>query len=93
MMEIVYGPAIAACALQSLLFGLVFALSLPHLEVRCTGILRGGALRRTGLGLVGGGLYGLAHLTLVCANDGFPPRIIQSTGVALILVGIVIAVS
>ncbi len=87
MMEIAFGPVIAACALKSLVFGALFALVFPMLETRLAkGAPASGIVRRLGLGLLSGGLFGIAHLAIVCAADGFPPRIIQSTAVALLII-------
>jgi len=87
MMEIAFGPVIAACALKSLVFGALFAILFPMIETRLAkGAPASGIARRLGLGLLGGGLFGIAHLAIVCAADGFPPRIIQSTAVALALI-------
>jgi hypothetical protein len=87
MMEIAFGPVIVECALKSLMFGALFAILFPMLETRLAkGAPGAGLVRRLGLGLLGGGLFGLAHLAIVCAADGFPPRIIQSTAVALTLI-------
>jgi|LNFM01.1.fsa_nt_gb hypothetical protein len=87
MMEIAFGPVIAACALKSLMFGALFAILFPMLETRLAkGTPASGIVRRLGLGLLSGGLFGIAHLAIVCAADGFPPRIIQSTGLALLII-------
>ncbi len=87
MMEIAFGPVIAACALKSLVFGALFAILFPMLETRIASRAPAtGLVRRIGLALLGGGLFGIAHLAIVCAADGFPPRIIQSTAVGLALV-------
>ena len=86
MMEIAFGPVIAACALKSLAFGALFAILFPMLETRIAGSAPvTGLVRRLGLALLGGGLFGIAHLAIVCGADGFPPRIIQTTAVALVL--------
>ncbi|MEZ5857350.1 MAG: hypothetical protein R3D67_22440, partial [Hyphomicrobiaceae bacterium] len=79
---------VLACAVQSAIFGLLLAGLVPMIVKRLGGVDLGGLARRAGVGLVGGGLFGLVHLVTVCAADGFPPRIIQSTGVALIIVGV-----
>jgi hypothetical protein len=84
MMEIVYGPVLLSCAVQSIAFGLIFAWMHPFLMRRFFGVpamIRAG---RAGLALLSGGLFGLGHLALVCSADGFPPRIIQSAAVALV---------
>lgn len=89
MMEIAFGPVIVACAAKSLAFGLLFAVLFPLVERRLAPGRRATSIgRRLGLGLLGGGLFGLAHLTIVCAADGFPPRIIQSAAVALALLAL-----
>lgn len=86
MMEIAFGPVIAACALKSLAFGALFAILFPMLETRLAkGAPASGIVRRLGLGLLSGGLFGIAHLAIVCAADGFPPRIIQSAGILLLI--------
>lgn len=87
MMEIAFGPVVAACALNSLGFGVLFALLFPLLEIRLAeGGPPTGLARRLGLALLGGGLFGLIHLAVVCAAAGLPPRIIQSAVVAFALV-------
>jgi hypothetical protein len=87
MMEIAFGPVIVACALKSLMFGALFAILFPMFEMRfAKGAPASGIVRRVGLGLLGGGLFGLVHLAIVCASDGFPPRIIQSTAVGLAMI-------
>jgi hypothetical protein len=83
-MEIVYGPVLLACAIQSAVFGILFALLFPAIAKRL-GSTVGGLSRRAGLALLAGGLFGLAHLVIVCAADGFPPRIIQSAAIMLAL--------
>ncbi len=86
MMEIVYGPVIAACGQKSALFAAFVAVVLPAVMSRMSvGPSAWSLTRRAGLGLLAGGLFGLVHLVVVCAADGFPPRIIQSTGIALAL--------
>ncbi|MDX2158536.1 MAG: hypothetical protein SFW09_18705 [Hyphomicrobiaceae bacterium] len=87
MMEIVYGPLILACAGKSLAFGILVAAALPLVEAALSARAgQRGLVRRLGLGLLSGGLFGLAHLALVCAADGYPPRIIQSTALAMAIV-------
>ena len=86
MMEIVYAPLVLSCVIKSLVFGILFCIAFPSVEARMTASAPAAGLsRRLGLALMGGGLFGLAHLTFACASDGFPPRIIQSTGIALML--------
>lgn len=86
MMEIAFGPVVLACAAKSLAFGILFALVFPIVELRLASTARASGLaQRLGLGLLAGGLFGLAHLVVVCAADGFPPRIIQSTAAALVM--------
>jgi len=86
MMEIAFGPVIVACVAKSLVFGCLFALLFPMLQRRLgAGAAGRGLLRSMGLGLLGGSLFGIAHLVIECAADGFPPRIIQVTGLALLV--------
>ena len=87
MMEIVYGPVILACLWKSLAFGALMALLLPTLLRRGEGGPVGLG-ERLGVGLAASGFFGLAHLGLVCAADGFPPRIIQSTAGLLATVAV-----
>jgi len=89
MMEIAFGPVIAACALKSLAFGVVFALAVTLIEARFrAGSAPSTLARRIGLGLLAGGIFGLAHLAIICAADGFPPRIVQSAALGLLLVAL-----
>lgn len=86
MMEIAYGPLILDCAMKSVAFAVLFALIFPTIEARVAGrTIATGPARSIGLGIVALGMFGLAHLAIVCAADGFPPRIIQSTALAFIL--------
>lgn len=86
MMEIAFGPVILACATKSLAFGVLLALLIPALEARLGApVPRTGPARRLGLCLLSGGLFGLIHLAVVCAADGFPPRIIQSAAAMLLM--------
>lgn len=75
MMEIAFGPVIASCFAQSLFVMALVAIVAPANTVS----------RRLGQGLAAGGLFGIAHLVFVCAADGFPPRIIQSAGILLLI--------
>jgi hypothetical protein len=86
MMEIAYGPLIVSCALQGLAFGALFALTFPFLERRLFGAPSSGLARRVGLAFAAGGLFGLVQLAVACASDGFPPRIVQSAALALVIV-------
>ncbi|MEZ5816019.1 MAG: hypothetical protein R3D44_02930 [Hyphomicrobiaceae bacterium] len=91
MMEIVYVPVVLSCALQSLAFGALFAATFPFLERRfgrLEGTPSSGFVRRLGLALTSGAVFGLTHLAIVCAEDGFPPRIIQSTAASLAVVAL-----
>jgi hypothetical protein len=82
MMEIVYGPMILACATKSLTVGLL-AMLLVQMAPSVRRIGLGG---RLGLGFLAAGLFGIAHIAIVCSADGFPPpRIVQSTALALIV--------
>ncbi len=86
MMEIAYGPVILACAMKSVAFAVLFAAMFPIVEARVAGRTIGtGPARRIGLAIMAFGMFGLAHLAIVCAADGFPPRIIQSTALAFIV--------
>lgn len=86
MMEIAFGPLVLACAAKSLAFGILFALLFPVLEARLgRSNPSSGMARRFGLGMMAAGVFGLTHLVVVCAADGVPPRIIQSTGLALVM--------
>lgn len=86
MMEIAFGPVVLACFRESLVFGVLFALLVPQIQMLLNRSRTVGLGQRIGLGLVAAGLFGLTHLLVVCSADGFPPRIIQSAGVALALV-------
>ncbi len=88
MMEIVYGPVVLECLRQSAMFGALFAILWPMLMRRFAGSNMASKAAYFGVGLIGTSAYGLAHLVTVCAADGFPPRIIQSTGLALLIVGL-----
>ena len=84
MMEIAFGPLVLACAAKSLVFGILFAMLFPMLEALLGSNVHPSSLtRRLGLGMLAAGLFGLTHLVVVCAADGVPPRIIQSTGLAM----------
>ena len=85
MMEIAFGPVVLWCAVESLAVGIAAALLLPLLIPATSRLRLHGLKGRLGLMLLTGGLFGLGHLALFCAADGFPPRIIQSTAVALAL--------
>jgi hypothetical protein len=85
MMEIAYGPLVVSCLLESLVFGLLFALTFPMVATRWLGHPAFSLGRRVGVGLLAGGGFGIMHLVLACSADGFPPRIVQSAGLALVL--------
>lgn len=86
MMEIAFGPVVLACITKSVAFGILVAMLAPVLEARIGRTLGTSSVARyVGLGMMAAGLFGLTHLVVVCAADGFPPRIIQSTGLALIV--------
>lgn len=90
MMEIVYGPVVLTCGLKGVAAGLLGALFLPWLLHRLGWSARSvGASGRIGFGLLTGGLFGIFELVMFCAGDGFPPRILQSTGVAMLLLAAV----
>ncbi len=88
MMEIVYGPVVLECLRQSAMFGVLFAIFWPMLMQRVVGFKMASKAAYVGAGLIGASAYGLVHLVTVCAADGFPPRIIQSTGLALLMIGL-----
>jgi hypothetical protein len=90
MMELIYGPVVMTCAAKSVAFGLLFALAFPAiLTWRTEGRFQPTLVQRMAIGLAATGFFGLGELALFCAADGYPPRIIQSTGVAFAMLALV----